>query len=301
MDNDSSIKKNLVILYRKVRLRMDYSAMNFVSEEKGNEQIATWLSTSQPFMVGRLGGTEMRCVIRWIQGKPYLEQDASRAWALSGIFPNDTKGLDRFCQIYTDAIGACDLIGVCEVPWEKRAIQMFGSKPLLTPARAIEPYYYENPWSVCLKGKKVLIIHPFVDSIRHQIAQRESIWPGMNVLPEFSSVSFVRAVQSIAGSKPDFEDWASALEWMKREMEQQDFDVAIIGAGAYALPLAAHAKKLGKQAIQTSGATQILFGIKGKRWDHHPVISKFYNDAWIRPSAEETPAAPEKVEGGSYW
>ena len=301
MDNDSSIKKNLVLLYRKARLRIDYIGMNFLNEEKGNEQIATWVTTSEPFMVGRLGGTEMRCVIRWIQGKPYSEQTAYRAWVQAGVFPNDSKGLDRFCKVYTDAIQSCDLIGVCEVPWEKRAIQMFGNKPQLTPARAIEPYYYEEPWSANLQGKKVLIIHPFVDSICRQIAQRERIWPGKNVLPEFGEISMIRAVQSIAGSKPDFEDWTSALEWMKKEMEQIDFDVAIIGAGAYALPLAAHAKNLGKQAIQTSGATQILFGIKGKRWDQHPVISKFYNDAWIRPSAEETPQATEKVEGGSYW
>ena len=48
-----------------------------------------------------------------------------------------------------------------------------------------------------------------------------------------------------------------------------------------------------------SGATQLLFGIKGKRWDDHPIISKLYNDAWVRP--EETLAHKEKVEGGSYW
>ena len=92
-----------------------------------------------------------------------------------------------------------------------------------------------------------------------------------------------------------------ALESMKREISQADFGVAIIGAGAYGFPLAAYVKSLGKQAIQMSGATQILFGIKGKRWDDHPVISKFYNDAWVRPLQSETPPEIHKVEGGSYW
>lgn len=52
-------------------------------------------------------------------------------------------------------------------------------------------------------------------------------------------------------------------------MDAADYDVAIVGAGAYSLPLAAHARDAGHAAIQMSGATQLLFGIKGKRWDDH--------------------------------
>ena len=57
----------------------------------------------------------------------------------------------------------------------------------------------------------------------------------------------------------------------------------------------------GYAAIQMSGATQLLFGIKGKRWDSHPVIGKLYNDAWVRPDETEGITHKEKVEGGSYW
>ena len=88
---------------------------------------------------------------------------------------------------------------------------------------------------------------------------------------------------------------------MKHRIAEKEFDVAIIGAGAYGFPLAAYVKSLGKQAIQMSGATQILFGIRGKRWDEHPLISKFYNDSWVRPLKSETPPEIKKVEGGSYW
>ena len=91
------------------------------------------------------------------------------------------------------------------------------------------------------------------------------------------------------------------LAFMQRRINAADFEVALIGAGAYGLPLAAYCRSLGKQAIQTSGATQILFGIKGRRWDDHPVISKLYNDAWVRPAPSETPKAQNVVEGGSYW
>jgi hypothetical protein len=56
-------------------------------------------------------------------------------------------------------------------------------------------------------------------------------------------------------------------------------------------------------AVHTGGATQIMFGIKGKRWDkdNHSVISKFYNSAWIRPSAREIPEGARAIENACYF
>ena len=85
------------------------------------------------------------------------------------------------------------------------------------------------------------------------------------------------------------------------EIGEKQFDIAIVGAGAYAMPICAYIKSIGKIAIQMSGATQLLFGIKGRRWDNHPIISGFYNEYWVRPNEEETPPQVKKVEGGSYW
>ena len=56
-----------------------------------------------------------------------------------------------------------------------------------------------------------------------------------------------------------------------------------------------------KSSIHLGGATQILFGIKGHRWDTHDVISSFYNDHWVRPSKEETPEKAKINEEGCYW
>ncbi|MCD7824193.1 MAG: hypothetical protein LUG86_09320 [Oscillospiraceae bacterium] len=111
----------------------------------------------------------------------------------------------------------------------------------------------------------------------------------------------IKAVQTSAGVESEFSSWFDALDSMKKQIDQVDFDVAIIGAGAYGLPLAAYCKQKGSQAIQMSGATQILFGIKGKRWDSHPFISSLYNEYWVRPNESETPPQKQKVEGGSYW
>ena len=165
----------------------------------------------------------------------------------------------------------------------------------------MEPYYFNNPWSRALAVKRVLIVHPFIDSIIKQYQKRELLFENKSILPEFSELICVRAVQSNAGETSIYNDWFDALEHMEKEISKYDFDIAIIGAGAYSLPLAAYVKQLGKIAVQMSGSTQILFGIKGKRWEQIPEISKFFNENWIRPSEDETPKGSTKVEGGSYW
>lgn len=301
MDNDSTIKKQLAKTYRSLRLKIDYAGMGLLTESEGNKRIKQYVANRRPFMLGRFGAVEMHCVSRWMLGQKCTEEERNQALYAAGIFPNDQKTLNQFCDIYTEAIKSIDILGVWEVTGEKKAIKRYCPTAELIPSRSIEPYYYENPWSVGLEGKKVLIVHPFIESIDNQLKQRELIWPNKDVLPKFASVMYVKSVQSNAGAITEFKDWFEALDSTKREITECDFDIAIIGAGAYGLPLAAYVKSLGKQAVQMSGATQILFGIKGKRWDDHPVISKFYNDAWVRPLQSETPPETKKVEGGSYW
>ena len=58
---------------------------------------------------------------------------------------------------------------------------------------------------------------------------------------------------------------------------------------------------MGKCAIHMGGATQIFFGIKGKRWYDFPKVKALFNEYWINPSDDERPEGLEKVEGGTYW
>ena len=48
-------------------------------------------------------------------------------------------------------------------------------------------------------------------------------------------------------------------------------------------------KEQKKICIVLGGALQILFGVKGNRWNKHEVISKFFNQHWIKPLPHEVP------------
>ena len=175
---------------------------------------------------------------------------------------------------------------------------------------ALEPYWATNPWTRALEGKKVLVIHPFASLIESQYAEkRELLFQDKRVLPNFE-LKTLQAVQSIGGES-EFKDWFEALDWMKNRMDATDYDIALIGCGAYGFPLGAHAKRMGKQSVHLGGALQLLFGIKGKRWENPnygvPVFGvqnmykRLFNEAWVYPTKNMQPKSADKVEGGCYW
>ena len=89
---------------------------------------------------------------------------------------------------------------------------------------------------------------------------------------------------------------------MKRDIEKIDFDIAIVGCGAYGMNLGAFIKRdLGKSVLHLGGMLQLLFGIKGKRWEADPRYNALYTDSWTRPLQHEVPSANARIENGCYW
>lgn len=52
----------------------------------------------------------------------------------------------------------------------------------------------------------------------------------------------MQAVQSLGGSN-DFATWIDAFEYMKNKISTIDFDIALLGCGAYGMPLGLSLKK----------------------------------------------------------
>lgn len=300
MDNDKTIVKKIKQKIKDMKFRSDYKDLTIMSDKDGNNWISDRLDTDTPFLVARGGATEMRCIGEYLKTGTFSEKIKEEIKTLSGVFSNDDDSLKKFCELYIECMGHADLIALWGVGAESQVVHKYCQNSELTELHAIEPYYFDNPWSSHLEGKKLLVIHPFIETIKHQFSYRSQILE-KGGLPNKLDLLTIKAVQTSAGVDSDFLSWFEALDSMKKQIDKIDFDIAIVGAGAYGLPLAAYCKQKGSQAIQMSGATQILFGIKGKRWDRHPFISNLYNDYWVRPALDETPLNKEKVEGGSYW
>jgi hypothetical protein len=267
-------------------------------------------------MVARFGNTELRMIHMYCSSKlgfsKYIKyalgsidfykitrKGKDMIFNLSGVFPLNTNTLEKFSELMLEDMQELDILASWII--QERHFKNKTEHAKKIRLQDLEPHYHNVPWTSALAGKKVLVIHPFAESIKNQYQhKRTKLFENPNILPEFE-LKTIKAVQSVAGNKTEFSDWLEALNHMKKLINETDFDIAIIGCGAYGFPLAAHIKRIGKQAIHMGGATQLLFGIKGKRWDNHELISSLFNEHWISPSKEETPKQYKKVEGGCYW
>lgn len=270
------------------------------SAEEGNDFLKQKLQENSPFMATRFGANEIGYSYRSVHGLR-IPFKLRHSIANTGFFPaDDKKLLKKFSEIYLQSTENSDFMGVWNSSeYEGAAVSEFCPNATLIPLKSLEPYYFSDPWSATLKGKKVLVIHPFAKTIEKQYAKRDQLFENKEVLPNFDLITF-KAENTIFGHEK-FKNWFEVFDNSCEEISKIDFDVAIIGAGSYGLPIAAFIKSMGKQAIHMAGATQILFGIKGRRWDNHPIISKLYNESWVRPDATETPEKHKTVENGCYW
>lgn len=263
------------------------------------------LMSKEPCFVGRIGSSEMQTLNACLNVKMGLKHNLPQEkidtiYNNAGFFPKSEKLIWRFFEEYISAIEKIDIMAVLGNGDEDYILNRYCTNVDVISLRAIEPYYSNEPWTRALEGKKILVIHPFAETIEEQFTKRERLFDNPYILPNFE-LKTIKAVQTVADNTEGFDDWFQALDYMKEQIRKIDFDIAIIGCGAYAFPLGAYVKKLGKKAIVLAGATQILFGIKGRRWDNHPVISKLYNEYWVRPKENEKPKQYSRIEGGCYW
>ena len=276
--------------------------------QEGHDRVTAVLSRNEPVLLARIGAVELTCLRFYLEkrtagNKSYGRKIKTTMANNAGFFPADDSSLDAFAQLFLTHLAQVDVMGVWFNQYEDTLCNNWCSGAELVDLDCFEPFRFATPWSSSLAGKKVLVVHPFAESISKQYGEKRSLlFPDPAVLPEFELLT-LKAVQSVAGAPVNFTSWFDAYQSMCDKIAGIDFDICIIGAGAYGLPLASFAKQLGKQAIHLGGVTQILFGIKGRRWEREYADStaKLFNEHWVRPLPSETPAHTERVDKGCYW
>ena len=279
-------------------------------DDEGSTVAREVLVSGKPCLLARLGSSELGCVsyyTRWRERRilpaPYPSQLRRIMRVNAGVFPVDDASLDRFAEVFLGGVAQADVMGVWFNRNEDRIVERYCPEARLVQLEAFNCVLRTNPWSAELAGKIVLVVHPFAKTIQQQYQTRRALlFANPEVLPEFE-LKTLAAVQSAAGGDSGHPSWFAALEDMTEQVAGIDFDVAIIGAGAYGLPLGAAVKAMGRQAVHLGAATQLLFGVRGRRWEVESPhdIARLFNEHWVRPSQDETPPDAQSVEGGCYW
>ena len=286
-------------------IQKSFYGQNILAAQEGNNLCKKMLLSDEPCMLGRIGTVEMGVINAFINKKAgiikHVKGERTKIlYNNAGFFPDDEEMVCQFSQLYLECAADMDVFGVFNHHDEDLFQHIYAPKAKMTQFTTFEAFYFNSPWTYALKGKKVLVIHPFENSIKKQYnGKRKVLFDDPEMLPEFELLT-IKAVQTIGDNTAGYNTWFDALNYMKEQIDNVEFDIALIGCGAYAFPLASYIKRKGKKSVITAGATQLLFGIKGARWDkaETPVP---YKKTWIRPDESEKPSKSETVEGGCYW
>lgn len=293
-----------VVYQRLTKKRKTYKSFcgHKLSMEATNSALKMAIISGNPFAAIRFGAVELSCLnnhekIELGLASTYKQSVRYSMKNNAGFYPTDDKHLKEYGDILLPALSRIDFLGTSGAHMENYFFSKYcpQAEPLIY--EGFEPL--RGDWVSALYGKKVLVVSPFSSEIEFQYSRKDKLFAGHpEVCPDFELITLT-APLTCADAKPAVPSFFRTLDLLEEAMERIDFDVMLCGAGAYGQFLCLKAKLLGKQAIQTGGATQTLFGILGKRWENREHVKKWVNEYWIRPYTK--PEGFRKIEGGAYW
>jgi hypothetical protein len=292
------------------------------------QQIKQALDTSKPIVIGKIGTNELLLIYCYhliSQGrmKSYPPDVLREIEYGAGLYPIDNETISTFIKMFLESLRSVDIFA----SWNDRFIEFEEAlysnyiKPTINIVEltSLESFYTsrEHWWQTLFAGKCILVISPFVESIKKQLAsgQREKVWRGKwnGFWPDDIQFKFIRfehpwsLLSKEEQLKPNLQsskNFADKLKRFEKEVNiAGDFDIALIGAGCYSLPLCSYIKNNKHRiSFHLGGGLQMMFGVYGARWNTtNGIFKEYVNDAWIRPSGDEIPAGFKNQECGAYF
>lgn len=271
--------------------------------KESNNSIEEAIKKGEAFAAVRFGAVELSAInnyekIRFNFAFKYKKSVVSSIKNNAGVFPPTAEIISHYAKYMIEHLKETDYLGISGLHMENYYFKYLTPNAVPVQNWSLDPLL--GGWSHLLAGKKVLVISPFAAQIEKQYAKRHLLFSkDPNILPDFELVTIETMLTNGEGEDERFINWFDALDYLKIEILKAEFDIALVGAGAYGTPLCLYIKEIGKIAIQSGGATQLLFGIIGKRWENREYVKVHINPHWVRP--ERKPAGYTNIEKGCYW
>jgi len=120
-----------------------------------------------------------------------------------------------------------------------------------------------------LNGKRVLVVSPFAESILFNYHRRNSFFKEVK-FPEIE-LAVVNTPITYYGLPDELYphgNWFETVDELNKIIASEDFDIALLSCGSYALPIGDFIKnKMRRGAIYVGGVLQLFFGVMGRRYD----------------------------------
>jgi len=278
------------------------------------------ISNDTPFILPRIAGVENNFVemgIAAVQNQlthaqsMYIQNATATMKNNAGIKLSSMTSIINYALVYISAFEKCDAYFEWEV-WGDVYKYISNSHNFITMnfpkkkqfwAFTLDIFHniYNEPWTRALRGKRLLIISPFVKSMQEKLEVLPEIY-GIDLFPDCSFV-FIKPPQTQGDIESEEFD-IELQKFMNEVAEIKDkFDIALCSCGGYGNLVCAKIFDMGKSAIYVGGVLQMYFGIYGTRWlkERPDILRLFMNKHWSRPKEEEQPDGFKKVEGSCYW
>jgi len=287
--------KGLYKIFSFFLLRVDSSLS--IAELVQNSQ-----NSAHGLFIGRMGSTEAKAVVlskkifpRFLLKKVmgFKNNRYVNLHRFSGMWSNDENSVRKFGEMYFQAAKSVDYLAT----WRVEDVFITGNK---FPLHKLEPYFMDVPWTLSLIDKRILIVHPFKASIEKQLNSDINSIHNRRYFSKTVSFQVYKAFQGYDYFSNEH-TWFEVLNNMVEEICEINPDVVFVAAGAFGLPLASRLNNGKRIIFHMGGSLQLLFGIKGKRWENDMRFRDVITERFISPLPEDIPNNFKKVEEGCYW
>ena len=295
------------------------------------------LLSGRPFLLGRPGGVEVMAAMDWLHGRGVSATTMHRLHFNAGVKVPTVAAANEFARAHFQALNASDLV----VRWGLKRGQIWqpnkddgsggigGGDALLAASGhwprwvcthlVLEPWEAYRlkieSWTTALRGRTVLIVSAFNETIRSQLHKFHSMDPiwgeaAPALLPRSARIKLVRPPLNLANAASGDATWHDSLATLIRDVEAVgSFDLALVACGGIGMNLAVHIRhEMRRSAMYVGGVLQLYFGVWGTRWGDTALSGTLpfqmhnkHAENWTRPSDAEKPPSAKGLEKGAYW
>ena len=287
--------------------------MNFTPTQKiswkDNNKLFEKMLQKEPFIIPRVAGVENNIAV-WKTMDNNIQCIMKNN---AGIKISNQSSCNKYSKMYFKAFENCEMYAGWDKPGDGYSGKVYYKTHPHTEevvaktkqkiwARSFDifNYIYSNPWTHALRGKRILIVSAFCDTIKKQLDK--PVYP-VNLFPDCTFV-FVKPPQTQADNPSrewheEFDDFIFELNYVRDK-----YDIALVSAGGYGNLICNYIyEQHNKSAIYVGGVLQMYFGIYGQRWltELSSIVKMYMNENWVRVSEQEKPKGYKNIEGGAYF
>jgi hypothetical protein len=241
---------------------------------------------STAFFMNRMGGSDIQKYLQYTNDKnPNIDEYIHYLSEWNGYYDTSTdanirmKNLDRFFSELYNIYKRNNLISSIFRPTMPKEIlnnKDFANSTLIDYINLQGISFYKHLFNF-YKGKKILIVSPFVEQIKEQIdiLKKCNPPPAEGTFADYiknSNFEFLKTYITYFNTDTQkninipHKDFFETVSYYKTHINNIDFDVALLSCGSYAHFIGDYIRNINKKAIYIGSILQMAFGIFGNTW-----------------------------------